>query len=775
MKNLFVLTIFCCYYWFIKAFDGSGLDGVTLYTDISLVNTSDSLKRLRALPIVYYKFLYDSIPDRIQLGVIGPDAQRLFPESIEVLPSTAFIIAGQKDNSTGVAKPHQPVTVTNFPIVDKNVLYMHGLAAVQELITEVSRLQGALTQLESHSGDYKREYESLQMIIQTEADHQLRDQLELLQLEYINKQKEIQLQELQQNNEKEKLLKQLNEEKQLLQYEETLSKERLLQQEQIIRQNIDKQLLIEKEINQQKEQNYQNIQKLSKQLKENYTIELENSKLYYEKEKIRIEMEARINQEKYNEEMNIRKLQMQSKLDTERMIETIKNISNQIIIIFKNIFQHPKQLLMISSIIVLLVLSYFFIKELSNLIRQFIQSNIGKPLLVRETSYHWSLFPTSITSILSFISNIFTMNRNKEKYLNNSLQRLEKEFANIILSKEDKERIIHLALATKNTKQSGSPYRHVLLHGPPGTGKTLIARRLATSSGMDYAILSGGDIAPLGEDAVTQLHALFRWAKKSSKGLLVFIDEAEAFLSSRNHIFGETGTSDTHIRNALNALLYQTGTPSNHFMMILATNRPEDLDSAILDRIDVSIQISLPKVSERIDLIHLYSDLHIMKLLEEKTVKNFVLRGLYHLLKMELCPYSIETNCLDENTVRFIAEQIDGFSGREISKLMISVQYGLVLSSNGQLTWKLLKEIIKNKLLEHYVKNHGFQALQSSSYSSIQIHLDAFDRYEPSNGDSRKAKSEGVVEGTNGNPLVELEREVGGSKGSKNRRGLNKK
>jgi ATPase family AAA domain-containing protein 3A/B len=37
-------------------------------------------------------------------------------------------------------------------------------------------------------------------------------------------------------------------------------------------------------------------------------------------------------------------------------------------------------------------------------------------------------------------------------------------------------------------------------------------------------------------------------------------------------------------QNCLNTLLYHTSEPSSQFMLILATNRPQDLDEAILDR-----------------------------------------------------------------------------------------------------------------------------------------------------------------------------------------------
>lgn len=48
--------------------------------------------------------------------------------------------------------------------------------------------------------------------------------------------------------------------------------------------------------------------------------------------------------------------------------------------------------------------------------------------------------------------------------------------------------------------------------------------------GLDYAMMTGGDVVPLGSQAVTKIHEIFDWAKKSRKGLLLFIDEADAFL-----------------------------------------------------------------------------------------------------------------------------------------------------------------------------------------------------------------------------------------------------
>ena len=61
-----------------------------------------------------------------------------------------------------------------------------------------------------------------------------------------------------------------------------------------------------------------------------------------------------------------------------------------------------------------------------------------------------------------------------------------------------------------NAKKNNAPFQHVLLYGPPGTGKTLFARTIARESGLDYAIMTGGDVGPLGRDGVDEINKLFK-------------------------------------------------------------------------------------------------------------------------------------------------------------------------------------------------------------------------------------------------------------------------
>lgn len=86
---------------------------------------------------------------------------------------------------------------------------------------------------------------------------------------------------------------------------------------------------------------------------------------------------------------------------------------------------------------------------------------------------------------------------------------------------------------------------------------------------MDFAIMAGSDIAPLRENAVEQLNKLFDWAEKSGRGIIVFIDEGDAFLRNR-----DDSHMSENVRSCINTFLYRTGTPSHNVMFIVATNFP---------------------------------------------------------------------------------------------------------------------------------------------------------------------------------------------------------
>lgn len=229
----------------------------------------------------------------------------------------------------------------------------------------------------------------------------------------------------------------------------------------------------------------------------------------------------------------------------------------------------------------------------------------------------------------------------------------------------------------------------------------MVAKRLAQMSGMDYAIMSGGDVGPLGRSAVTELHRLFEWARTSPRGLLLFIDESDAFLASRSR----AGMSEDQ-RNALNALLFQTGEASQHCMLVLASNRPGDLDAAVSDRVDEAMSFGLPDVEERTRLVSLHLDRYVVRAGEGARW------GPWGLFARTTSRIAVAPGVLDPAYHADIARRTEGFSGREVAKLFIAAQ-GAVYGGGGGagplvLDRALLEETLSWKLREHTAKRSGF-------------------------------------------------------------------
>ena len=104
--------------------------------------------------------------------------------------------------------------------------------------------------------------------------------------------------------------------------------------------------------------------------------------------------------------------------------------------------------------------------------------------------------------------------------------------------------------------------------------------------------MTGGDVAPLGRDGVTEMHKLFDWATTSKKGVTTICRRSRCiFCASR---LGVDGEISEEMRNALNAFLYRTGESSTNFMVVFASNQPEQLDWAVQDRVDEIVEFTLP-------------------------------------------------------------------------------------------------------------------------------------------------------------------------------------
>ena len=160
----------------------------------------------------------------------------------------------------------------------------------------------------------------------------------------------------------------------------------------------------------------------------------------------------------------------------------------------------------------------------------------------------------------------------------------------VILEKQLEDQLREISYAILNRKTHYAPCKNMMFYGPPGTGKTLFAKKLAMQSGLEYAVMVGSDIAPLGNQAVTELNKIFDWANAQRNGMILFIDEADAFL--RNRSLEKDMSED--MRHSINSFLYRTGSPSDKVIVVMATNAPDQLDSAVHDRIDEVVSFDRP-------------------------------------------------------------------------------------------------------------------------------------------------------------------------------------
>ncbi|XP_035694453.1 spastin-like [Branchiostoma floridae] len=180
-----------------------------------------------------------------------------------------------------------------------------------------------------------------------------------------------------------------------------------------------------------------------------------------------------------------------------------------------------------------------------------------------------------------------------------------------------------------------APVRGLLLFGPPGNGKTMLAKAVASESNATFFNMSASALTSkwVGESEKL-VKALFSVARELQPSF-IFLDEIDSLLCARKE-----GEHDASRRLKTEFLLEFDGVCSesdDRILVMGATNRPEDLDDAVVRRFAKRVYVKLPELETRVAIIS--------KLLEK-----------HH-------------SPLNQNELENLARQTDGYSASDLTNL----------------------------------------------------------------------------------------------------------
>ncbi|KHJ47663.1 ATPase, AAA family [Trichuris suis] len=434
----------------------------------------------------------------------------------------------------------------------------------------------------------------------------------------------------------------------------------------------------------------------------------------YELEKVREQAKAKVAAERENRDMYLEQLKLK---ESERRITVLESIKfkqclwcflragGQLIGSSLQAFTGDIGRLMNTAAgISVLALGIYMAKHATSVGARYLEARLGKPTLIRETS--------RITPLETL--------KHPVKTCVKMFRRQGDPLAGVVLHPALESRLRDIAITTKNTKRNRGLFRNFLFYGPPGTGKTMFAKAMSTfglaaHSGMDYAIMTGGDVVPLGRDGVSEMHKVFNWASSSRKGLILFIDEADAFLRKRS-----TEIISEDMRATLNAFLYCTGEQTNKFSMVLASNQPEQFDWAVNDRLDEMVEFILPTLDECKRMVLIYFKKYIAEPATQSKRWN----------RLKLADFDWVAKC------ESVAAKVVGLSGREIAKMVVSWQASAYASEDGVLTEAMIDQRVEDALKQHHQKMEwlSMERIKQAKMQSADLAISSFSEKNMASG-----------------------------------------